>query len=148
MCQVSYVLRLAPFCNLQHSLQADTVENGLPMMPVIILLIIIILIIIMIIIITTKLVLHITFREKSLLYAVKVQRSLAPLSGFVVHTFLVRMNKNVVDFRVMIRMKVCAIAYEIYKRNLHCVIPHKRNPGIHDNGPRDQALWRLTLTAY
>ena len=21
-------------------------------------------------------------------------------------------------------------------------------PGIHDNGPRDQALWRLTLTAY
>ena len=34
-------------------------------------------------------------------YAVKVQRSLAPLSRFVVHTFLMRMNKNVVDFRVM-----------------------------------------------
>ena len=39
----------------------------------------------------------------------------------------------------------CAIAYEIYKRNLHCVNPI---PGIHDNGPRDHELWRRTLTAY
>ena len=34
-------------------------------------------------------------------YAVKVQRSLARCHGFVVHIFLLRMNKNFVDFRVM-----------------------------------------------
>ena len=41
--------------------------------------------------------------------------------------------------------ELCAIAYEIYKRNLHCV---NHIPGIHDNGPRDHELWRRTLTAY
>ena len=38
-----------------------------------------------------------------------------------------------------------ATPYEIYKRNLQSV---NRIPGIHDNGPPDRGLWRLTLTAY
>ena len=41
--------------------------------------------------------------------------------------------------------EICAVTYEIYKRNWQSV---NHIPGIHDNGPRDQALWRLTLTAY
>ena len=41
--------------------------------------------------------------------------------------------------------ELCAIAYEIYKRNWHCV---NHIPGIHDNGPCDHELWRRTLTAY
>ena len=51
------------------------------------------------------------------------------------------MNNNVVDFSYV----KSAIAYEIDKRNWQSV---NHIPGIHDNGPRDQGLWRPTLTAY
>ena len=39
----------------------------------------------------------------------------------------------------------CAVANEIDKRNWQSV---NHIPGIHDNGPRDHGVWRLTLTAY
>ena len=39
----------------------------------------------------------------------------------------------------------CAIANKIDKRNWQSV---NHIPGIHDNGPRDHGVWRLTLTAY
>ena len=38
-----------------------------------------------------------------------------------------------------------AIANEIDKRNWQSV---NHIPGIHDNGPRDHGVWRLTLTVY
>ena len=61
---------------------------------------------------------------------------------FVVHALLLRMHTNVVDSELC---EDCAIANEIdYEiddawTNIH---------GIHDNGPRDHGVWRLTLTAY
>ena len=58
--------------------------------------------------------------------------------GLVVHTLLLRMNNNVVDFRVM--RKLCHRLWNWQSVN--------HIPGIHDNGPCDQGLWRLTLTAY
>ena len=71
-------------------------------------------------------------------YAVKSQTSLAPLSRFVVHALLLRMNNNVVDFRVM--RTLCHRQWNWQSVN--------HIPGIHDNGPCDHGLWRLTLTAY
>ena len=59
-------------------------------------------------------------------YAVKVQRSLAPLSRFRGSHILTAHEQE------------CC-------RNLHCV---NHIPGIHDNGPRDHELWHRTLTAY
>ena len=63
---------------------------------------------------------------------------------FMVHALLLRMCNNVVEFRVLL-CEDCAVANEIdYEidnawTNIH---------GIHDNGPRDHGVWRLTLTAY
>ena len=53
------------------------------------------------------------------------------------------MHTNVVDFTEL--CEDCAIAYEIDKWNWQSV---NHIPGIHDNGPRDHDMWRLTLTAY
>ena len=41
--------------------------------------------------------------------------------------------------------KDCAVSNEINKQNWQSV---NHIPGIHDNGPRDHGVWRLTLTAY
>ena len=78
-----------------------------------------------------------------LLYAVKAQMSLAPLSWF--HGSRVP-NAHVHQCcRFSELCEDCAVANEIdYEiddawTNIH---------GIHDNGPRDHGVWRLTLTAY
>ena len=70
----------------------------------------------------------------SSLYAVKVQRSLAPLSRFRGSHIPSAHEQQCCRFQSYANS---AIAYEIYKRNLHCV---NHIPGIHDNGPRDQEL--------
>ena len=62
--------------------------------------------------------------------------------GFVVHALLLRMNYNVVDFRIMRRL--CHREWND-QRNWQSV---NHIPGIHDNGPRDHGVWRLTLSAY
>ena len=62
--------------------------------------------------------------------------------GFVVHALLLRMNNNVVDFRVMRRL--CHREWN-WQGNWQSV---NHIPGICDNGPRDHGVWRLTLTAY
>ena len=62
--------------------------------------------------------------------------------GFVVHALLLRMNNNVVDFRVMRRL--CHREWN-WQGNWQSV---NHIPRIYDNGPRDQGVWRLTLTAY
>ena len=48
------------------------------------------------------------------------------------------MHTNVVDFRVM--QKLCRREWNWQSVN--------HIPGIHDNGPCDHGVWRLTLTAY
>ena len=79
-------------------------------------------------------------------YAVKVQRSLAPLSWFpgsrkpTAHVHQCYRFQSYAKSR-----RLHAIANEIYKQNLHCV---NHIPGIHDNAPPRTTLWRLTLTAY
>ena len=62
--------------------------------------------------------------------------------GFVVHALLLRINNNVVDFRVMRRL--CHRKWN-WQGNWQSV---NHIPGIYDNGLRDHGLWRLTLTAY
>ena len=79
--------------------------------------------------------------NRLLVYAVKVHRSLAPLSRFRGSHIPSAHEQECCRFQSY--AKLCAI--EIYKRNLHCV---NHIPGIHDNGPRDHELWRRTLTAY
>ena len=77
--------------------------------------------------------------------AVKVQTSLAPLSWFPgsrVPT-LRFMCTNVVDFRVT--CEDCAVLNEI---DNEIDKAWTNIPRIHDNGPRDHGVWRLTLTAY
>ena len=83
----------------------------------------------------------------SKLYAVKVQRSLAPLSWFPgSRKPTAHVGHQWCRFQSYAKSRrLHAIANEIYKRNLHCV---NRIPGIHDNGPPRTTLWRLTLTAY
>ena len=61
-------------------------------------------------------------------YAVKVQRSLAPLSRFRASHILTAHEQECYRFQSYAK---------IYKRNLHCV---NHIPGIHDNGPRDHEL--------
>ena len=76
-------------------------------------------------------------------YAVKapnVTRSV--VTGFVIHALLLRMNSNVVDFRVMRRL--CHREWN-WQWNWQSV---NHIPRIYDNGPRDHGVWRLTLTAY
>ena len=67
-------------------------------------------------------------------YAVKVQRSLAPLSRFRGSHILTGHEQECCRFQSYVNS---VIAYEIYKRNLHCV---NHIPGIHDNGPRGHEL--------
>ena len=77
------------------------------------------------------------------LYAVKAQTSLAPLSRFRGSHITTAHEQQCCRFQSY--AKNCAIANEIDKRNWQSV---NHIPGIHDNGPRDHGLWRLTLTAY
>ena len=78
-------------------------------------------------------------------YAVKVQRSLAPLSWFPGSRKPTAHVHKWCRFQSYAKSRrLHAIANEIYKRNLHCV---NHIPGIHDNGPPRTTLWRLTLTA-
>ena len=80
------------------------------------------------------------------LYAVKVQRSLAPLSWFPGSRKPTAHVHKWCTFQSYAKSRrLHAIANEIYKWNLHCV---NRILGIHDNGPPRSTLWRLTLTAY
>ena len=66
-------------------------------------------------------------------YAVKVQRSLAPLSWFPGSRKPTAHVHQCCRFQSYAKSRrLHAIANEIYKRNLHCV---NRIPGIHDNGP-------------
>ena len=81
--------------------------------------------------------------NKGNLYAVKVQRSLAPLSRFRGSHITTAHEQQCCRFQSF--CENCAIANEIDKRNWQSV---NHIPGIHDNGPRDHGLWRLTLTAY
>ena len=76
-------------------------------------------------------------------YAVKAQTSLAPLSWFPGSRIPTAHVHQCCRFQSYANSH--AIAYEIYKRNLQSV---NHIPGIHDNGPPDRGLWRLTLTAY
>ena len=62
--------------------------------------------------------------------------------GFVVHTLLLRMHTNVVDFRVMRRLCHRQWNGQWYWQSVNHI------PRIYDNGPRDHGVWRLTLTAY
>ena len=73
--------------------------------------------------------------EKWLLYAVKAQTSLAPLSCLAGSRGLMRMHTNIVYFRVMRRL---------YRRkwNWLCVNLHPWQR------IRDHGVWRLTLTGY
>ena len=75
-------------------------------------------------------------------YAVKAQTSLAPLSRFRGSRITTAHEQQC---RFQNYVKTHAIANEIDKRNWQSV---NHIPGIHDNGPRDHGLWRLTLTAY
>ena len=78
-------------------------------------------------------------------YAVKVQRSLAPLSWFPGSRKPTAHVHQWCRFQSYAKSRrLHAIANEIYKQNLHCV---NRIPGIHDNGPPRTTLWRLTLKA-
>ena len=80
------------------------------------------------------------------IYAVKVQRSLAPLSWFPGSRKPTAHVHQCCRFQSYAKSRrLHAIANEIYKRNLHCV---NHIPGIHDNGPPRTTLWRLTVTAY
>ena len=80
------------------------------------------------------------------LYAVKVQRSLAPLSWFPGSCKSTAHVHQCCRFQSYAKSRrLHAITNEIYKRNLHCV---NHIPKIHDNGPPRTTLWRLTLTAY
>ena len=66
-------------------------------------------------------------------YAVKVQRSLAPLSWFPGSRKPTAHVHQCCRFQSYAKSRrLHAIANEIYKRNLHCV---NHIPGIHDNGP-------------
>ena len=68
--------------------------------------------------------------------AVKVQRSLAPLSRFwTVHSLLLCMHTNVVDFRVMRRL---------WHREWNWQSVN-HIPRIH--GPRDHGVWRLAFNS-
>ena len=72
-------------------------------------------------------------------YAVKAQTSLAPLSRFRGSRITTAHEQQCCRFQSY--AKICAIANEVDKRNWQSV---NHIPGIHDNGPRDQSLWRLT----
>ena len=67
-----------------------------------------------------------------LLYAVKVQRSLAPLSWFPGSRKPAHVHQCCRFQSYAKSRRLHAIANDIYKRNLHCV---NHIPGIHDNGP-------------
>ena len=91
---------------------------------------------------------HIFFFRSVLmwLYAVKVQRSLAPLSWFPGSRKPTAHVHQCCRFQSYAKSRrLHAITNEIYKQSLHCV---NHIPGIHDNGPPWTTLWRLTLTAY
>ena len=75
-------------------------------------------------------------------YAVNAHTSLAPLSRFCGSHITTAHEQQCCRFQSYAKT---AIANEIYKRNWQSV---NHIPGIHDNGPRDHGLWRLTLTAY
>ena len=66
-------------------------------------------------------------------YAVKFQRSLAPLSWFPGSCKPTAHVHQCCRFQSYAKSRrLHAIANEIYKQNLHCV---NHIPGIHDNGP-------------
>ena len=66
-------------------------------------------------------------------YAVKVQRSLAPLSWFPGSRKPTAHVHQCCRFQSYAKSRrLHAIANEIYKQNLHCV---NHIPGIHDNAP-------------
>ena len=77
-------------------------------------------------------------------YAAKAQTSLAPLSRFRGSHITTAHEQQWCRVRSYAKA-VHAIANEIDKRNWQSV---NHIPGIHDNGPPDHGLWRLTLTAY
>ena len=62
--------------------------------------------------------------------------------GFVVHALLLGMHTNVVEFRVMRRLCHREWNWQGNWQSVNHIL------GIHDNGPRDHGVWRLTLTAY
>ena len=75
-------------------------------------------------------------------YAVKAQTSLAPLSWFRGSRVTTTHAHQCCIFQSYAKTAVAnEIDYEIDDAwtNIH---------GIHDNGPRDHGVWRLTLTAY
>ena len=74
--------------------------------------------------------------DKFMYTLLKPRRHELRCHGFVVHALLLRMKNNVVD--------LCGgSCHRVW--NWQSV---NHIPGIHDNGPRDHDLWRLTLTAY
>ena len=83
---------------------------------------------------------YLAMLEIAVVYAVKAQTSLAPLSWFPGS----RIPTAHVHQCCRFQSYANSHAYEIYKRNLQSV---NHIPGIHDNGPRDHGVWRLTLTA-
>ena len=87
---------------------------------------------------------HVTMTDYATLYqyAVNAHTSLAPLSRFCGSHITTAHEQQCCRFQSYAKT---AIANEIYKRNWQSV---NHIPGIHDNGPRDHGLWRLTLTAY
>ena len=74
----------------------------------------------------------------------KFKRHSLRCHDFLVHAYLPRMCTNVVDFRVLRRL-CAAVANEI---DNEIDKAWTNIPGIHDNGPRDHGVWRLTLKAY
>ena len=76
-------------------------------------------------------------------YAVKVQRSLAPLSRFRGSHIPSAHEQQCCRFQSYANSVRSPMKFT--SRNWHCV---NHIPGIHDNGPRDHELWRRTLTAY
>ena len=79
-------------------------------------------------------------------YAVKAQTSLAPLSRFRGSQFTTAHEQQCCSFQSYAKSRrLHAVSNEIDKRNWQSV---NHIPGIHDNGPPDHGLWRLTLTAY
>ena len=75
------------------------------------------------------------------LYAVKAQTSQAPLSRFRGSRITTAHAHQCCRFQSYAKTVPSEIDNEIDKAWTNI-------PGIHDNGPRDHGLWRLTLTAY
>ena len=80
------------------------------------------------------------------LYAVKAQRSLAPLSWFPGSRNLLRTCTNVADFRVMRRAEDCMPSPMKFTSEIY--IAWTTFLGSPTTAPPRTTLWRLTLTAY